>query len=107
MATPNSATAESVLHTLKYVHEFVGRKVVLKLGGSVLEDDALLKSIAEDIMAVRKIGIELVVVHGGGPAINEELTRRGITWEFVDGLRVTTPEMMDVIEMVLCGKVNR
>lgn len=82
-------------------------RIVVKFGGSVLQDDLLLQTICEDMAKIRQAGIELVVVHGGGPAINEELNRRGIQWSFVEGLRVTTPEMMNVIEMVLCGQVNK
>lgn len=92
---------------LKYVRAFANTKIVIKLGGSVLQDDALLERICEDIAIVRRVGVQVVIVHGGGPAINEELKRRGIEWKFVEGLRVTTPAMMDVIEMVLCGTVNR
>lgn len=95
------------LAALKYVREFVGSTIVVKLGGSVLQDDGLLKSICADLASIRSVGVKVVLVHGGGPAINEELTRRGITWNFIDGQRVTTPEMMDVVEMVLCGRVNR
>jgi acetylglutamate kinase len=99
--------SSDVISALNYVRQFTGSKIVVKLGGSVLKDDSLLKSICEDLTAIRKVGVALLVVHGGGPAINEELQRRGIEWKFVDGLRVTTPEMMNVIEMVLCGNVNR
>ena len=66
-----------------------------------------MRSICEDLTLIQSVGVSVVLVHGGGPAINEELTRRGISWEFVDGQRVTTPQMMDVIEMVLSGTVNR
>lgn len=96
-----------VLGALKYVRQFSGTRIVVKFGGSVLQDDVLLKKICEDMAAIRRVGVELLVVHGGGPAINEELQRRGIEWSFVEGLRVTTPEMMNVIEMVLCGQVNK
>ena len=99
--------SQDVKSALKYVRLFAGTKIVVKLGGSVLQDDVLLESICEDLAAIRKVGVSLVIVHGGGPAINEELKRRGIEWKFVEGLRVTTPEMMDVIEMVLCGRVGR
>lgn len=98
---------ESVFSVLDYVHEFAGTTIMIKLGGSILQDDSLLDSIASDIWAAHSVGVRVVVVHGGGPSINQELERRKITWEFVDGLRVTTPEMMNVIEMVLCGQVNR
>ena len=98
---------ESVLSVLEYVQEFAGTTIMVKLGGSILQDDKLLESIAEDIFAIQAVGVRVIVVHGGGPAINLELERRQIKWEFIDGLRVTTPEMMKVIEMVLCGNVNR
>lgn len=99
--------SHDVLAALGYVKQFAGSTVVVKLGGSILQDDGLLAQICEDLATVRAVGVRVVLVHGGGPAINEELTRRGMTWEFVEGLRVTTPEMMAVIEMTLCGLVNR
>jgi acetylglutamate kinase len=80
---------------------------IIKLGGRGLIDPATLALVADQIAQIRQLGIKVAVVHGGGPAINEELTRRGISWDFIDGQRVTTPEMMDVIEMVLCGSMNR
>lgn len=98
---------ESVLSVLDYVREFSGTTIMVKLGGSILQDDKLLESIADDIFAMHSVGVRVVVVHGGGPAINLELERRNIKWNFVDGLRVTTPEMMEVIETVLSGSVNR
>lgn len=93
--------------TLGYVKRFAGTRVLIKLGGAVLQDQELVKSICEDLMLIQSVGVSVVIVHGGGPAINEELTRRGIQWEFVGGQRVTSPEMMETIEMVLCGGVNR
>lgn len=101
-----SIETSRVLATLNYVKRFAGQTVVVKLGGAALEDVALVRSICESIALVRSVGVQLVIVHGGGPAINRELTAHGITWEFVDGQRVTTPEMMELIEMVLCGHVN-
>lgn len=96
-----------VVSTLRYVRKFSGHTVLIKLGGAALEDLELIGQICDDLVLIRSVGISVIIVHGGGPAINQELTRRGITWEFVEGQRVTTPEMMDVIEMVLCGSVNR
>lgn len=96
-----------VLSTLKYVQQFAGSTVMVKLGGSVLHDDELLTRICENIATCWHVGVKVVLVHGGGPAINQELTRKGITWEFIDGQRVTTPEIMAVVESVLCGQVNR
>lgn len=106
--SPNETSISSdVLMTLKYVKKFRDSLVVVKLGGSILQDDELLGRICADIATARAVGVRVVVVHGGGPAINRELELRKIQWSFVDGLRVTSPEMMAVVEMVLCGQVNR
>lgn len=98
---------ENVLSTLGYVKKFAGTTVLIKLGGAALQDSNLVEDLCEDLSLIRACGVNVVIVHGGGPSINEELTRRGITWEFFEGQRITTPPMMDVIEMVLCGSVNR
>jgi len=97
----------SVLTTLSYVQKFSGQTILVKLGGAVLQDSYWVESICKDLHSIRSVGVNVVVVHGGGPAINEELKARGIEWQFVDGQRVTTPAMMEIIEMVLCGLVNR
>jgi len=98
---------ESVIATLGYVKAFAGQTILIKLGGAALQDEALVRSICEDLTLIRSVGVSLVLVHGGGPSINEELTSKNISWEFIDGQRKTSSEMMDVIEMVLCGRVNR
>jgi len=85
----------------------VSNLVLIKLGGAALQDESLVASICADIARLRRASIPVAVVHGGGPAINEELKLRGISWEFIGGQRVTTPSMMNVIEMVLCGQMNR
>lgn len=82
-------------------------RILIKLGGAALQTSAALEHVTETIRNYRSLGFKVIVVHGGGPAINAELTRRGITWEFVGGQRVTTPAMMEVIESTLCGYVNR
>jgi len=82
-------------------------RVLIKLGGAALVDDSVLDTISEALLTYRHEGVEVILVHGGGPAINAELTRRGISWKFLNGQRVTTPEMMCVIESTLCGSVNR
>jgi acetylglutamate kinase len=102
-----SFSAKPVLSTLKYVQRFSGQTILIKIGGAALEKPALVQSICEDLESIRSVGVRVVLVHGGGPLINQELKARGISWEFIDGQRVTTPEMMEVIEMVLCGLVNR
>lgn len=103
----NPDILQTVKSALGYVKKFSGTSVLIKLGGAALEDESLVAALCEDLSLIRGAGVNVVLVHGGGPAINRELERRGITWNFVDGLRVTTPAMMEVIEMVLCGQVNR
>ncbi len=82
------------------------QRIVIKLGGSALDNPATLQELAVLVKGYQKRRYNVVIVHGGGPAINEELTARGISWKFVDGQRQTTPEMMNVIEEVLADKVN-
>lgn len=98
---------QSVLATLSYVKRFAGDTILIKLGGAALQDSNLVASICADLTLIQAVGVSVVLVHGGGPSINKELTEKGIQWEFIDGQRVTTPDMMDVIESVLCGSVNR
>ena len=81
-------------------------RIVIKLGGASLQDEAVLSVFAGAIRQYRRFGFEVIVVHGGGPAINAELTRLGIIWSFLHGQRVTTPEMMKVVEKVLVDQVN-
>lgn len=81
-------------------------KILIKVGGASLQDEMVISQVAEAVKQYRKYGYQVVLVHGGGPAINAELVRKGISWSFVDGQRVTTLEMMDTIEMVLNGLVN-
>lgn len=82
-------------------------RILIKLGGSTLTENASLDATIEAIHNLRADGFDVIVVHGGGPAINEELKRRGISWTFINGQRVTTPQMMQSIESTLCGVVNR
>lgn len=81
-------------------------KIVLKLGGASLQNFGTLHELVGLIQKLRAKKFDVVLVHGGGPAINQELTRRGIEWQFINGQRQTTPEMMEVIESVLAGKIN-
>ena len=82
-------------------------RVLIKLGGAALDTDITLEVVTEAIRRYRQQGSKVILVHGGGPAINNELRKRGIQWTFVGGQRVTTPAMIDVIESTLCGSVNR
>jgi acetylglutamate kinase len=89
------------------VKHFHGERVLIKLGGSALQEPQVVRQIAEDIALLRNVGIELILVHGGGPRITKELALHGIQSEFVEGQRVTKPEAMAVVEMVLAGSVNK
>jgi acetylglutamate kinase len=100
-------TTQDVIATLKYVKKFSGQTLLIKVGGAALEDKAIVAGLCADLNRLRSVGVKVVLVHGGGPSINAELKLRNIQWEFIEGQRVTTPEMMDVIEMVLCGHVNQ
>jgi acetylglutamate kinase len=98
---------EAVIETLKYVEKFNGLSILIKLGGAALEDMDLVGRLCRDLALIRAAGIKLIIVHGGGKAINAELERHGISWDFIEGQRVTSPEMMGIIEMVLTGKNNQ
>lgn len=99
--------ASVLSEALPYIRDFHGEKVVIKYGGSVMQDDELKQRVAKDIVLLQYIGVKPLVVHGGGPEIGDTLERMGIDTEFVDGLRVTDEETMDVVEMVLAGRVNK
>lgn len=104
-------TAESkaaiLVEALPYIQEFWGRTVVVKYGGSAMSDAKLADSFAEDVVLMRLVGMRPVVVHGGGPQITDLMARLGKEPEFVDGLRVTDAETVDIVRMALVGKVNR
>jgi acetylglutamate kinase len=92
---------------LPYIQEFHDEKVVVKYGGSIMEDSEQQRRVAKDIVLLQYVGMKPLVVHGGGPQIGFTLEQLGIDSEFVDGLRVTDQETMDVVEMVLAGRVNK
>ncbi len=100
------AKAEVLVEALPWLARLRGATVVIKLGGHAMVDDALRAAFAADVVLLRYVGLRPVVVHGGGPQITEELERRGVASEFAGGLRVTTPETMRVVRMVLVGEVN-
>ena len=99
--------AATLVEALPWLERFHGRTVVVKYGGHAMADEKLRAAFAEDIVFLRYAGIRVVVVHGGGPQINAALDRMGIEPVFTGGLRVTTPETMDVVGMVLVGQVQR
>ena len=99
--------AEVLIQALPWLQKFAGALVVVKYGGNAMIDDDLRRAFAADMVFLRQVGLRPVVVHGGGPQINAMLERLGIASEFRGGLRVTTPEAMDVVRMVLTGQVSR
>jgi len=99
--------AAVLTEALPWLKQFHGKTVVVKYGGNAMVDEKLKRAFAEDIVFLRYAGVRVVVVHGGGPQISDMLGRLGIDSEFRGGLRVTTPEAMDVVGMVLVGKVGR
>lgn len=99
--------ATTLVEALPWLERFRGALVVIKYGGNAMTDDALKAAFAEDIVFLRYAGLRPVVVHGGGPQIQAMLDRLGLESEFKGGLRVTTPEVMDVVRMVLTGQVGR
>ncbi|HEY8216179.1 MAG TPA: acetylglutamate kinase [Acidimicrobiia bacterium] len=99
--------AAILAEALPYIREFTGRTVVVKYGGHAMDDPALSELFAQDIVLMRLVGMNPVVVHGGGPQISDLMRRLGKEPEFVDGLRVTDAETVDIARMALVGKVNR
>jgi acetylglutamate kinase len=99
--------AAILAEALPYIREFSGRTVVVKYGGHAMDDPALADLFAQDVVLMRLVGMNPVVVHGGGPQISELMRRLGKEPEFVDGLRVTDAETVDIARMALVGKVNR
>lgn len=104
---PPSRKAEVLLEALPWLQEFHGALVVIKYGGNAMIDDTLKAAFAHDMVFLKQVGLRPVIVHGGGPQISTMLARLVIESEFKGGFRVTTPEAMDVVRMVLTGKVSR
>ncbi|AIG75722.1 Acetylglutamate kinase [Amycolatopsis japonica] len=99
--------ASILIEALPWLQRFHGATVVVKYGGNAMIDESLKQAFAEDMVFLRTVGLRPVVVHGGGPQITAMLTRLGVEGEFKGGLRVTTPETMDIVRMVLTGQVSR
>ena len=99
--------AQVLSEALPYIQKFAGRTIVVKYGGNAMTDEDLKASFARDIVLMQAVGIRPIVVHGGGPQIGDLLERLNIESKFIDGMRVTTEETMDVVEMVLGGLVNK
>jgi hypothetical protein len=106
--SPEAAEKARILaEALPYIQRFHGKTIVVKYGGNAMTDDLLKSSFAHDVVLLKLVGMNPVVVHGGGPQIEEMLARLGKKGEFVQGMRVTDRETRDVVEMVLGGQVNK
>jgi len=99
--------ANTLMEALPYIRRFSGKTFVIKYGGHAMSDEKLKASFALDVIMLKSLGINTVIVHGGGPQINQTLKRYGIESQFVKGMRVTDEETMSVVEMVLVGQVNK
>lgn len=103
----SSQKAQTLSEALPYIKRFFDKTIVIKYGGNAMTDDHLKECFAQDVVLLKLVGMNPVVVHGGGPQINEMLDKLGKKGEFIQGMRVTDEETMDVVEMVLGGQVNK
>jgi acetylglutamate kinase len=99
--------AEILSEALPYIRRFHGKTIVIKYGGNAMTDERLQRSFAHDVVMLKLVGLNPVVVHGGGPQIEQALARVGKKGTFVQGMRVTDEETMTIVEMVLAGQVNK
>ena len=100
-------SAEVLVEALPYIQEYAGKIIVVKYGGNAMINEDLKQAVIEDIVLLNLVGIKVVLVHGGGPEISEMLKKIGNESKFVKGLRYTDRETMDIVQMILCGKVNK
>ena len=100
-------TARTLVEALPYLRRFSGQSFVIKYGGHAMGDDELARDFARDVVLIKQVGVNPIVVHGGGPQIGQMLERMNIETRFVDGLRVTSRESVDIVEMVLTGSINK
>ena len=107
MDITNAQRARVLVHALPYIQDYSGKIVVVKYGGNAMISEHLKDSVIRDICLLQLIGVKVVLVHGGGPEINDMLGRVGKESRFVDGLRYTDEETVDIVQMVLAGKVNK
>ncbi len=107
MSISNAERARILNEALPYIQQFSGKIIVVKYGGNAMISEHLRRAVLSDIVLLHQMGIRVVVVHGGGPEISDMLKKLGKEGRFVNGLRYTDPETMDVVQQVLCGKVNK
>jgi len=107
MTIDNNSRTQILNEALPYIQEYYGKIVVVKYGGAAMLDESLKQAVMSDIVLLSLCGIKIVLVHGGGPEINTILSKIGIEPKFINGLRYTCEQTMEVVQMVLCGKVNK
>jgi acetylglutamate kinase len=107
MTLTNSQRADVLNQALPYIQRYTGKIVVIKYGGNAMVNEQLMEAVMRDIMFLSLIGVRVVLVHGGGPEITEVMDKMGKESVFVDGLRVTDAETAQIVQMVLCGKINK
>jgi acetylglutamate kinase len=105
--TDSVATVKTLSIALPYLQRYAGAVVVVKFGGNAMGDDAAMAEFARDIVLMRQVGVNPVIVHGGGPMINEMLAKLGIKSRFIRGKRVTDKATVEVVEMILSGLINK
>lgn len=103
----NESKAHIIAEALPHIQKYRKKTIVVKYGGNAMINDELKEAVMRDLVLLTTVGIKVVLVHGGGPAINKTLDKIGVESKFVDGLRVTDKETVDVVQMVLAGKVNK
>ena len=99
--------AQIICEALPYIRKYSGKTIVVKYGGNAMNDEAVTTTILQDIAALKIVGVNPILVHGGGPEINKLLGRLGIEAQFKNGMRVTDEQTMEVAQMILCGKINK
>ena len=107
MTLSTTDKAGVLIQALPYIQKYTDKIVVIKYGGNAMIDDALKQAVMSDLVLLSLVGIKVVLVHGGGPEISQTLQRMGKESKFVGGLRVTDAETAEIVQMVLCGKVNK
>jgi len=107
MPTREEPRVEMLLEALPYIREFAGSTVVIKYGGAAMAEEELREAFARDVVLLKYVGLNPVIVHGGGPEITEYMQRLGLEVEFVQGLRVSDEQTVEVAKMVLIGKLNK
>ena len=103
----SSLTAKVLTQAMPYIQKYAGETIVVKYGGNAMLNEDLKAAVMSDIVLMQLVGVNVVLVHGGGPEISSMLKRVGIESKFINGMRVTDKETMDIVQQVLAGKVNK